>query len=355
VTAAALWDRLRADGHVEGDYAPARTASPWFVRVMLGFAGWIGAFFLLSFIGAAMFSIIEDAKSSMVVGAILCGAALFLFRAFADNDFVEQLALAVSLAGQGLIVAGLAQTLEVNKPPFHFALAGVEAVLIFVIPNFLHRVIAAAVGAVAVALGMTLLEIHGLSAPIIAIVMALIWLSPRLWARSGELWRPIGYGLVLALLLVEVFRLFDFQTLLGLNNANPSPMERFGPLVGRAVTALILVAVALVIGARERSAAGVRAGIVLLALIFGTLSLAAPGLASAVLILLLGFAAGNRLLMALGVLALLGFVSHFYYSLHATLLEKSGLLALTGVILLFFYFVFRLLLPVERQAEPADA
>ena len=36
---------------------------------------------------------------------------------------------------------------------------------------------------------------------------------------------------------------------------------------------------------------------------------------------------------ALGILSLLGFVSHFDYSLHATLLEKSGILAVTGGLL----------------------
>jgi uncharacterized membrane protein len=75
------------------------------------------------------------------------------------------------------------------------------------------------------------------------------------------------------------------------------------------------------------------------AILFGLLSLEAPGLASAILVLLLGFAAGNRVLAALGILSLFGFVAHFYYSLHASLLEKSGILAVTGLCLLAAHFV----------------
>jgi uncharacterized membrane protein len=81
----------------------------------------------------------------------------------------------------------------------------------------------------------------------------------------------------------------------------------------------------------------------------------APGLASALLILLLGFAAGSRILAALGILSLLGFVAHFYYSLHASLLEKSGVLALTGLSLLASHFLLRRLFPAPGEVEAGNA
>jgi uncharacterized membrane protein len=79
----------------------------------------------------------------------------------------------------------------------------------------------------------------------------------------------------------------------------------------------------------------------------------APGLGSALLILLLGFAAGNRILMAFGVLSLLGFVGHFYYSLHSTLLAKSGLLAATGLCLLTAHFFLRRGDPTAAEVKHA--
>ena len=59
-----------------------------------------------------------------------------------------------------------------------------------------------------------------------------------------------------------------------------------------------------------------------------------PGAAVGALILIVGFANGNRLLLGFGLFALLGFVSHYYYSLQLTLLIKSLLLIGLGVLLL---------------------
>jgi uncharacterized protein DUF4401 len=51
----ALWGRLDAAGLVEGN-APSAAADavPWYVRAMVGIAGWIAACFLLAFIGGAI-------------------------------------------------------------------------------------------------------------------------------------------------------------------------------------------------------------------------------------------------------------------------------------------------------------
>ena len=49
-----VWRRLREASLVEGDMPPASEQhTPWFVRVMLGAAGWIGALFLFGFVGVA--------------------------------------------------------------------------------------------------------------------------------------------------------------------------------------------------------------------------------------------------------------------------------------------------------------
>ena len=71
------------------------------------------------------------------------------------------------------------------------------------------------------------------------------------------------------------------------------------------------------------------------------------------LVVILGFATGHRLLLALGILALFGFVAHFYYSLHATLLEKSGLLAVTGLCLIAAHFALPRLFPAGPESRHA--
>jgi uncharacterized membrane protein len=356
VTAASLWARLSADRLVEGEL-PEReqAASPWFVRVMLGIAGWIGALFLIAFVAAAFAFIMDDAATAALAGAACCAAAFFLFRSFAGNDFAEQFGLVVSLVGQVLIVVGLAQFLEPADPPLYFAVAAAEAVLALAIPNFLHRVLATGGAAVALALGVNQLELHGLAAPLLSAALAFVWLEPGRWAVDGRIWRPVGYGLVLALLLVETFRLFGAGWLLGLSPETPGWFGLYGPLLGRGLTAAVLVWAAMVLSLREGGGSRVSILAVGVAILVALISLMAPGLASALLILLLGFAAGSRILAALGILSLLGFVAHFYYSLHAGLLEKSGVLALTGLSLLASHFLLRRLFPVRGEVEAGNA
>lgn len=337
MSAGALWERLRAEGLVEGERPEAgRSATPWYLRAILGIAGWLGAMFLIGSLGIGFAFVMESSVGAIVLGTILCAIAGALFAKFDGAIVVEQFALAISLVGQMAIVAGIAIVLPPEKAPLYLAIAAVEGVLALLVANFLHRVLATSGAAVAIALAIYLLELHGLSAPLISAGLMFVWLEPKRWAGDGALWRPIGYGLVLALLLVEAFRLFGGGALVTGGETGAPGLAYWGPWIGRTLVAALLVWLAAALCRREGAAPGSRAMLAAVgaAALFALVSVAAPGLGSAMLILLLGFSVGNRILMALGILGLLGFVSHFYYSLHATLLEKSGLLALSGVLLL---------------------
>src|SRR5699024_1770628 len=111
-----------AEGLVIGERPePEPAGSPWFVRLMLGIAGWIGALFLLGFVGATLNFILDDGPSAMVAGVACCGAAYAMFRGLDGNDAAEQFALALSLAGQGLIIAGLGETFGWGDATFYLA------------------------------------------------------------------------------------------------------------------------------------------------------------------------------------------------------------------------------------------
>ena len=78
----------------------------------------------------------------------------------------------------------------------------------------------------------------------------------------------------------------------------------------------------------------------------------APGLVESVLLVILGYMHGNRVLVGLGVLALGGFLSHYYYQMNDTLLQKSILLAVTGgALVLARVAVLALLGPAPREPE----
>jgi uncharacterized membrane protein len=91
------------------------------------------------------------------------------------------------------------------------------------------------------------------------------------------------------------------------------------------------------------------------ALLLGILSFSAPGLATALLILVLGFATGNHLLMGLGLFALGGFVSHYYYQLQNTLFFKSIVLAEAGTVLFIVRLGLQKYFPLTDVKDNPDA
>jgi len=92
-------------------------------------------------------------------------------------------------------------------------------------------------------------------------------------------------------------------------------------------------------------------GAVLVALV----SVKAPGIGVTLVILLIGYANGNRVLTGLGIFSLLGYLSHYYYMLQITLLEKSALLVCTGIVLIAARLALKSRWPIEQKTGAPHA
>jgi uncharacterized membrane protein len=332
-----LWQRLRDHALVDGD--PPQTdiqPTPWYVRVMSGVAGWIGALFLLGFVALAFEDIIRSAGAWLAVGALCCVGAFFVFRVARTNDFGTQFGLAASIAGQALFVSGLFSAFHSDTSSgLFFSICAFEAVLAVLLPNFIHRVFTSWAAMFALWLALTKTGLHGLVPAVAAAGVAIIWLNELRWIAKDTMWHPIGYGLVLALLQIDTMPLIGRGWLVS-QQAHGEWWHVYGPRIGTAMAAVVLLVAVLRLlgqaGIRSSARPGIAAIVATLAL--ASVSFVAPGIATAFLILLLGFAAGNRVLISLGLLALSGFVMHYYYQMHTTLLVKSMVLAGSGAILL---------------------
>jgi hypothetical protein len=90
---------LRSRGVIPDKAFPTQGAErPWFVSLLQGVAGWLAGIFLLGFIGV-MFRP-ESTATFLVLGAVLLIASWVLYRADRNAVFLDQLALAISIAGQ---------------------------------------------------------------------------------------------------------------------------------------------------------------------------------------------------------------------------------------------------------------
>jgi len=142
MTPAAAWQLLRDAGIAGGEPPETQDVdSPWYVRAMLGAAGWVAALFLLGFVYAVLG---EDLSHGgmIVAGGVLIAAAAGMLTAGARNDFAAQLGLAGAFAGQGLAFFGLYATLremQLGEVGVYLVLAAAEIVLLLAIAHPLHR------------------------------------------------------------------------------------------------------------------------------------------------------------------------------------------------------------------------
>jgi uncharacterized protein DUF4401 len=134
---------LRAKGVIPGvgPKAPEDSSDrPWFVSLLQGVAGWLAGIFLLVFLGLALKP--ESNLALFSLGAVLLAAAWFMYHADRHGAFLDQLALAISIAGQ------LALAASVLKDHFSALGASVTAlvlqlIVLLAMPNKIAKTLAA--------------------------------------------------------------------------------------------------------------------------------------------------------------------------------------------------------------------
>lgn len=96
-----LVEALRHAGIIAAD-APTppeeTTDRPWFIALLQGFAGWLAGVFLLVFLGLIFKP--DERAAIVILGVLLLVAAWVIYRLDRDAVFLDQFALALSIAGQ---------------------------------------------------------------------------------------------------------------------------------------------------------------------------------------------------------------------------------------------------------------
>jgi hypothetical protein len=293
--------------------AAKQVERPWYISFMLGASGWLAGIFLLVFIGVLFFQ--PNAPSVMMIAcAVLIAAAWGLYKMDSAGAFVSQLALALSVAGQASLVVAVAQLQPGYAWPAFSAFL-LELLLVFIMPNALHRMLSAlfASAALAAAVHYGLFTSsrsynYDLSAiapqtlsyaiaawaiswlPVAALVYWLIRYEARWMARGWQvIARPALSGLIVGL---------SFATLIS------HPFESFNWSM------------------RNLTDNGWLALWPFLSVIAAIGGIAA------------GFALKSRRLMGVCLIGALLHVSHFYYALGTSLLIKSLIMLAMGALLL---------------------
>jgi len=330
-----LWSTLAAAGLTSGDMPAAEPHTPWYVRVMLGFAGWLAASFLLGFVGVAFMFVMQSRTAAVSLGFMVIAAAYAVFRMAPRNDFSAMFGIAVSFAGQALVAIGILGLFErglAGAAPYA-TIAAIEAALALIMPNFIHRVVSAYGAGIAFAYACEMSGAHALGAGVLAASVAFVWLQEARLGRRVAIVSPVGYGLTLALIQVEGMASWRHSLAMLVQE---KPFLGASAWIGEALVGIaFLVSVWALLRRAAWEAGELRTLLGLAAaVLLGAASFKAPGIAAGLMIVLLGFAGGNRVLAGLGIASLLFYMSSYYYLLDTTLLVKSGVLLATGVVLL---------------------
>lgn len=336
--AATLWRRLHDERMVAADVMPVLELpphTPWYTRAMLGFAGWLAGMFLVAFVGGSFAALFRDGPALMVLGLAFCAGAIAVDRRARTQEVLAQMALAISIAGQAFFAFGFAElvrgdtwrataTALVVLYAIHFVLGG----------SFVFRLVSATFGTVALLVAVHDTALAPWVGAAVALAFAALWADEAQWRAPRPAWirdllsdgaAPWALALVLAAWSVPA-HLEDV-----LAPKTPRYLYAIANGIGLAWIAWRLTA------ADTRARALALVGVALLI----AASHGAPGVIAGVLVLVAGFAAAQRGLVALGVLAVVGFLSAYYYQLHQTLLVKSMWLAVTAAGLLAALAVMR--------------
>ena len=349
-----IWATLLRFGVVQGA-APetGKLESPWYVKVLLAFSGWLAALFLLGFIGMGLNFVFRNSTAAFTIGGMMIGGAFAILRV-PKNEFVEHLALAVSLAGQALVVFAIFEILNRNEKNAWLLVALLQVPLAVVMPNFVHRVFSSFVAAFAFSMTLTIMGWPYVVDGVVMLLAAWCWLNEfRFPQHMGKI-RAIGYGLVLALILFKGAALFGYRTM-GWRYYQNQLELLIKPWVGEVLIGVVTLYVVLRLLQRYGRGFSDRLSITVLlgTLILCAVSMKVQGITVGMVIMLLGFAGANRVLLGLGIVSLLFYISSYYYLLDATLLAKSQSLLIVGLVLLIVRWLMQRILSVKRRAQHA--
>lgn len=353
-----LWNKLLKANLVTGDRPEqVEIGSPWYIKVIMAFSGWLAALFILGILFAIFSRFHRETTLLISFGSGFIVVAYLLLRLKA-NEFLEHLAFALSLAGMALLAISVDNLVTYHEEATIWLLvAVVQLVLAFIMPNFVHRVFSSFMAAIGFAAALYFYRKSSLEFSAYSIGLMLLtswfWLNELCFAKHIEKLQAAGYGLVSALIVIKGSNIF-MNTHFWRTQIDKTDLNTwFQPWLVEVLLSGVTLYVIWSLFQKTYPKPSHKALIIALigGVILTLLSTQAQGLMVGIMILLLGFSASNRVLVVLGIIAMLLAISSYYYLLNNTLMEKSLTLLILGVVLIIGRFIMIKFLPNQALQE----
>ena len=330
--------------------AASEAPSPWFISLLFGMSGILASLFFIGFLTLLLDNtgLLDSTLAVFIIGGILSviGGFLFYNARIRHSPFWNSLAFAITLAGQGYIAYALLAS-EITEPLNIMLLLLVQLLMTVVIPNFVYRLLSATLALNCLFYLLNYYHFSEVSLGLLALITSVTHLQrytlavfiPHKWRMNAlEITNAIGYASAYVLLSVSVYFIAAEY-----GNSFDSYGEAFSYnyyLAQGLLTLASLYAAYLILKRyhiKLLSAAGllISAAIVLL----GIMSIYVSGLLATSLIIIIATANSQRVLLGLGIIALVGYIFWYYYQLDTSLLVKSASMLVIGIALLLLRWV----------------
>lgn len=290
----------------------------------------------LAFMASLTFFGIYDSEISMLVlGVIFITSSLALNRLY-DNLITDTFSISIYLIGIALVIAAFLSW-DIDENVVTISVLIVAICSLFIVRNFMLLFIS--IMAIAVCLMILIISndhyalIH-LFIAFYAFSLLMCFRTEALFFTSGNktssVYGPLRIGLIFSFLI----------GLIALGKRGLIPVEE--NWIWLSSLSILIANVYLVYDILKLMAV-VRTNskvlIYLLTLLVLLPTLFAPSICGAILIILLSFKVNYKTGLGIGIIALIYFVSQYYYDLTFTLLTKSIILMSSGLVLLCCYFL----------------
>ena len=331
--------------------AESAARSPWFISLLFGMSGILASLFFIGFLTLMLDNtgLLDSTLAVIIIGALLSviGGFLFYNARSRHSPFWNGLAFAITLADQGYIAFALLAS-EIAEPLNIMLLLLVQLLMTIVIPNFIYRLLSATLALSCLFYLLNYYHLSEVSLGLLALITSVAHLQrytlaafiPTKW-RAGffDISSAIGYASAYVLLNISVYFIAaeygnSFDNLDSLDNYGEAFSYNYYLAQGLLTLASLYAAYLILkrYHIKLLSAAGllISAAIIIL----GVISIYVSGLLATSLIIIIATANSQRVLLGLGVIALVGYIFWYYYQLDTTLLVKSASMLVIGIALL---------------------
>lgn len=322
--------------------------SPWYIKIFMGFCGWLSALFVLSFFGLALVQIWDNEFALFLTGLIFISSAYFILKQ-SDSEFITHLGLAISFAGQFFLAVGIFETVGNISSEVWAAITFVNCLLAYFMPSYLHRVMSAYFATITLALWLAEIGLASFYSGILLFFVAFMWLNEYTLSSRVKHIQAVAYGATFGLLQFKTSILF-----IGSGTWEHEALTAIHPWLDEGLNLIVLYYVLFELVKKRGlptldtsdsstllKALQTRILSIFVLLLISFATFFANGIALGFGIVLLGYSAQNKALFVMGIIACIVNLSSYYYLLETTLLNKSFILCALGLFSLLLAYVYK--------------